>query len=115
MYNDFRYCIKCGAMECFIDGKCSICGSPSAESKTKEAKTASVSTPNQKGAQSISNRIDSPQIWMYIASVLIPVLQWILVGVYVSKNDMSNAFKLFITPLVVQIVAIIIFVMVRNM
>ena len=52
---------------------------------------------------------------MYIASVLIPVLQWILVGVYVSKNDMSNAFKLFITPLVAQIVAIIIFVMVRNM
>ncbi|MDD6060780.1 MAG: hypothetical protein PUB97_10470 [Ruminococcus sp.] len=54
--------------------------------------------------------IDYPEIWMYIVSIFLPVLQWILVGVYVSKNDFKNAWGLLWKPLLIQIIFIMILI-----
>ena len=48
--------------------------------------------------------IGEPCLWMYILSVFYPVLQWILIGVYVSKNDFDSAFGLWLKPLIAQII-----------
>lgn len=128
-----KRCPNCSTLDYFLDGDCSKCGyapSPTELSKMETAAKSSIKENDNKEAnwdalrttekkagdgansniavqQCMSNAIDDPQTWMYIAAFFIPVLQYILVGVYVSKNDMSNAFKLLVIPLLVQVLLVI--------
>lgn len=101
-------CKKCGAMSYLENGLCAKCRedqAPSLESLSNGSYAASRES-------SASNSAPYPEIWMYVLSVFFPILQYILMGVYVSKGDTSTAWSLWWKPAigqaVISIIAIII-------
>lgn len=127
-----KRCPNCGAIDNFIDGGCSKCGFRLSASKVMAMETEAekavtlekesnydtlrLEEDNSQNAVSVerqSDKIDEPKAWMYILSIFNPILQCILMGVYVSKNDSSSAFKLFIIPfaIVASIAVIVLFML----
>ena len=108
-------CKKCGAMDMFPNGICSKCGAsledfPEEEVKIRasahEKETALsmfAESNEQKNDDSIAEKLPTPETWMYAVSSFLPVLQWLLVSVYVSKGNTKSAFELWWKPFIVQI------------
>ena len=118
---EMKRCNKCGRMDYFPNGVCSKCGFiDGAKEEAFRINTSQISEGtsefalSQKRENYYRETIDDPKVWMYIVSIFIPILQWIFMGVYVSKNDSSSAFKLFMIPFVFQVIATIIIIAVGD-
>lgn len=109
-------CPKCGAVLKADARYCDACGTTVGEKRLtpesmkqehnydmfKETRTSGPAGGTREG------EIYSPELWMYIVSVFFPVLQWILMGVYIAKNQFDDAKSLFVRPLIIQIVVYIV-------
>ncbi|MDO4863790.1 MAG: hypothetical protein Q4A05_06450 [Ruminococcus sp.] len=94
-------CKKCGAMSYLENGLCAKCRedqAPSIEALSNGIYKASKD----------ANAAPYPEIWMYVLSVFFPILQYILMGVYVSKGDTSTAWSLWWKPAIGQAIIYVI-------
>ena len=138
-----KRCPNCGRMDYFVGGDCFFCGyavsfeelnkmekeakklannisdgDPWAALRRPEENDSDKSTERNSSTsvmQYASNDIDKPQIWMYIAAAIVPVLQWIFLGIYVAKNKMEDALKLFVVPIMIQVIAVILLIIYYKM
>ncbi len=113
-------CKKCGAMDMFPNGICSKCGAalgnfPEEElnmkssSQGKEPSFSMFSESNEKkNGGDTKEALPAPESWMYAVSAFFPVLQWLLVSVYVLKGNNKGAFELWWKSFIVQIAIIVI-------
>lgn len=49
------------------------------------------------------SKINPPEFWMYVLAAFFPVLQWMWMGAYISKNQFDDAKAIFAKPLIAQI------------
>lgn len=98
------YCKKCGQRAVTVFGLCSKCGERIDDTSGTTGSLSPLSNGTMTGSAAADNSIPEPSVWMYVLSVFLPVLQWILMGVYVSKGQFRSAFGLWIKPIIMQII-----------
>lgn len=116
---EMKRCRKCGAMDTFPDGVCSKCGfieggeslkplnisrDLGREGREEAPSLDALAARGNVAVQTNGSRLSEPELWMYILSCFYPILQYILMGVYVLKGDTKSAFNLWLKPLIAQIV-----------
>lgn len=105
------FCEYCGAIIKENSKYCEVCGRTTEFGKNL-MKSPFISEPNydlfRENKASRGERqkgeIAPPEMWMYIAAFLLPMLGWILIGVYASKGQFQYAEELFVKPLVASLI-----------
>lgn len=96
--------LKAGETFCSACGRTIPGGAPMPESRKPDYSMFQHSDMPSTTGKTNADYLYAPTMWMYIASVFFPMLQWILIGMYVSKNQFDEARSLFFRPLIAQVV-----------
>ncbi len=115
MPREIKRCPKCGKLDEFENGVCANCGFKDRGT----AKVAENSKPNYDVFRNESNSQNNssgssvdvksdlpaePDTWMYVLSFFYPVIQWILMGAYVSRGKSEYAWRLWRKTAIWQII-----------
>lgn len=110
-------CPRCGGNVRTGETTCTVCGERIEQQVEQTFKTqmnvdmtmfqnkddSSPHPQRMNSTASVEHHLSEPSMWMYVVSCFFPILQWILVGVYVADGQEDEAFRLWWKPAVVTV------------